>query len=273
MMNLALWTTTVQRRLMRKYIGRFLLLSVFIPSLTGSGAYALGHDEILVSAAISLKNAFEEIGSAYEKQTGVRARFNFGASGLLQQQIEAGAPVDVFASASEKLMDTLQSQGLVLAETRRNIAGNTLVLIIPADSKLRFRAFSDLSRPGIARLAVGNPKTVPAGQYAEEALKNMKLWDGLQSRIIFAENAKQVMDYVVRGEVDAGIVYASDASIAPGKIIIVAQAPKDSYTTITYPIAVIRDSANIKASRRFINLVLSNTGQTVLKKYGFRGAK
>jgi molybdate transport system substrate-binding protein len=229
--------------------------------------------EILVSAAISLKNAFEELGALYEKQTGILVRFNMGASGLLQKQIESGAPVDVFASAADKQMDALQSQGLILQETRRNFAKNSLVLITPQDSKLRLRSFSDLSRSGLEKLAIGNPKTVPAGQYAEEALRNLKLWDNLQSRLIYGENVRQVMDYVARGEVDAGLVYSSDLSIAREGISIVAQAPKGSHASIKYPIAVVQGTANRQAARRFIDLALSSAGQSILKKHGFLGAK
>jgi molybdate transport system substrate-binding protein len=256
------------------FFARALLLFIISGfSAISSSVSAQTSREILVSAAISLKNAFEEIGTAYEKQTGVRVRFNFGASGLLQQQIEAGAPVDIFASASDKQMDALQSQGLILSETRRPFAHNTLVLITPSDSKLRLRSFTDLSKPGITKLAIGSPKTVPAGQYAEEALRNLKLWDGLQSRVVFGENVRQVMDYTARGEVDAGLVYASDSLTAQKKISIAAKAPKGSHSPIVYSIAVIRGTGNVPASRRFIELALSSAGQAILKKHGFLGAK
>ena len=229
--------------------------------------------EILVSAAISLKEAFDEIGSLYEKQTGIRARFNFGASGLLQKQIEAGAPVDVFASAGEKQMDDLQTKGLIVPESRRDFAGNALVLIAPAHSKIVLRSFADLARLEIGRVAIGSPKTVPAGQYAEEALRNLKLWDAIQPKLILAENVRQVLDYVTRGEVDAGIVYASDMAGAHEETVIAAQAPKGSCSPIEYPIAVVKQTGEGRNAQRFIDLVLSRTGQAVLKKYGFLGSR
>jgi molybdate transport system substrate-binding protein len=235
--------------------------------------FAQDKGEILVSAAISLKNAFDEIGVLYEKQTGIRVRFNLGASGLLQKQIEAGAPVDVFASAADKQMDALNNQGLILTETRRPFAHNSLVLITPADSKLKIRAFADLASSGVSKIAIGSPKTVPAGQYAEEALRNLKLWDGVQTRLVFGENVRQVMDYVARGEVEAGLVYASDILAAPEKISVPAKAPKGSHSPITYSMAVIRGSAKVQAARKFIDLILSSAGQEILKKYGFLGAK
>ena len=226
-------------------------------------------EEILVSAAISLKNAFEEIGSIYEKQTGIQVHFNFGASGLLQKQIETGAPVDVFASAGEKQMDDLQTKGLIISETRRNFAGNALVLIAPDQPRISLRSFADLVRPEIGRVAIGNPRTVPAGQYAEEALRDLKLWDALQPRLVLAENVRQVLDYVTRGEVDAGIVYASDMAGTHGKAVIAAYAPKGSHSPVRYPIAVVKETGNRADAQRFIDFVISSTGQAVLKKYGF----
>jgi molybdate transport system substrate-binding protein len=230
-------------------------------------------NEILVSAAISLKNAFEDIGSIYEKRTGIKVRFNMGASGLLQKQIESGAPVDVFASAGEKQMDELQSRGLIMADTRRNFARNVLVLVVAPQSKLPIHSFADLGRSEVTRIAIGNPKTVPAGQYAQEALTNLKLWDKLQARFVLAENARQVLDYVLRGETDAGLVYASDASAVHGQAPIAAYAPKDSHSPILYPIAVVNDTKARNNAQRFIDLTLSAEGQAVLKKYGFLGSE
>jgi molybdate transport system substrate-binding protein len=225
--------------------------------------------EILVSAAISLKNAFEEIGAIYEKQTGIRVRFNLGASGLLQRQIETGAPVDVFASAGEKQMDELQTRGFILGESRRNFAGNALVLMVPAGSQLPIHSFPDLAGPEITRVAIGNPKTVPAGQYARQVLTNLKVWDRIQSRLVLAENVRQVLDYISRGEADAGIVYASDVPVAQGKAVVAAHAPENSHERILYPIAIIKETENRGMAQRFIDLTLSDEGQAVLRKYGF----
>jgi len=225
--------------------------------------------EILVAAAISLKDAFEEIGSTFEARTGVRVKLNLGASGLLQKQIETGAPVDIFASAGEKQMDELQARGLILAETRRNFARNELVLIVPARSPLPIRSFADLVRPEVSRVAIGNPKTVPAGQYAREALTNTNAWSGLQSRLVLAENVRQVLDYVARGEVDAGLVYVSDVAAAHGGTSIAAYAPAGAHSPILYPIAVVKDTGSRSDAQRFIDLTLSGAGQAILKKYNF----
>ena len=229
--------------------------------------------EILVSAAFSLKNAFEEMGAIYEKQTGVRVRFNLGSSGLLQKQIEAGAPADVFASAGEKQMDELQAKGFVEIKTRHSFAQNTLALVVPEGSRISLNSFKDLVRPEIARIAIGNPKTVPAGEYAQEALTNLKLWDALQSRFVLAESVSQVLDYVARGEVDAGIVYVSDIATAHGKAILAAYAPKESHRPILYPIAAIKGTAQADDARRFIDFTLSMEGQSILAKHGFLGPR
>ena len=225
--------------------------------------------EILVSAATSLKNAFEEIKTLFEKESLIRVSFNFGASGLLQKQIEAGAPVDIFVSASQKQMDDLRARGLIFPETKHNLAGNALVLIATTRSPIPLHSFSDLVNPGVERLAIGNPKTVPAGQYAEESLRHLKLWDRLQPRMIRAENVRQVLDYVIRGEVQTGIVYASDVRTARGRVSVVATAPEGSHSPILYSIAIVKGTRSRPSAQRFIDFALGSSGQEILQKYGF----
>ena len=230
-------------------------------------------ERILVSAAISLRNAFEEIGRLLRTRSGIVTDFNFGASGLLQRQIEAGAPVDVFASAGATQMDELQAKGLILQDSRRDFARNALELIVPAGQKITFSSFSDLSGPGLRRLAIGNPRTVPAGHYAEQTLRSLKIWETLQSRLILAEDVRQVLDYVVRGEVDAGIVYATDVPIAAGRVFDVARAPEQTHDPILYPVAVVKDARQKGAALRFVDLVSGADGQKILAKYGFLGRR
>jgi molybdate transport system substrate-binding protein len=226
-------------------------------------------NEIIVAAAISLKDAFGEIGHIYESRTGTKVVFNFGASGILQKQIEGGAPVDVFASAGEKQMNELETKGLIIQETRHDFARNVLVLVVPNDSHLNISSFNDLDNPNLKRLAIGNPKTVPAGQYTQQLLTNMKLWEKLQSQLILADNVRQVLDYVIRGEVEAGIVYPSDVLSTQGKVTVVARVPEGLHDPILYPIAVIKDSHENQSARGFVELVISPEGQSILKKYGF----
>ena len=229
--------------------------------------------EITVSAAASLQEAFREIGKQYEARTGTRANFNFGASGALQKQIESGAPVDVFASAGRPQMEALVSQGLIAQEAQRDFARNALVLVVPADQALELKSFADLSGAQVKRLAVGNPKTVPAGQYAEQSLTRLGLWQQLQPRLVLGEDVRQVLDYVARAEVEAGVVYASDVRARDNRARIVARAPADSHDPILYPIAVVRASKHGEAARAFIDAVLSDEGQRSLEKYGFERAR
>jgi molybdate transport system substrate-binding protein len=253
--------------------GTAFLLTVAVFAAGTMDTAAKENSEIIVSAAVSLKNAFEELGALYERNTGVRVRLNLGASGLLQKQIEAGAPVDIFASAGGKQMDEIQARGLIFSETRRNLARNSIVLVVPLHSKISVRSFQELARPEVGRIAIGNPRTVPAGQYAQEALKTLNLWAKLEDRLILAENARQVLDYVVRGEVEAGIVYASDVSVASDRVTIADRAPKETHGPIIYAMAIIRGTGDRASAQRFIDLVLSDTGQAVLKKNGFIGVR
>lgn len=225
--------------------------------------------EITVSAAASLREAFREIGKIYEEREKIRVNFNFAASGALQKQIEQGAPADVFASAGKPQMDALVAQNLIAAETRRDFVRNELVLIVNAAQNTKSNSFIQFLENERARLAVGNPKTVPAGIYAEQSLRRLGVWEKLQTRLVFAEDVRQVLDYVARGEVEAGVVYNSDARIAGEKVRIAARAPENSHEAILYPIAVVKNSKNRDAAGKFVELVLSSEGQAILQKYGF----
>jgi molybdate transport system substrate-binding protein len=271
--------TASQIRLADRIVRRLWLVAMILVIAAGlaclrSGTSESNRDsqaggEITVSAAASLRDAFREISKQYEERTGTKINFNFGASGALQKQIESGAPVDVFASAGIPQMDALATQGLIVPEMRRDFARNTLVLIVPADSTSGITSFADLGGAKVAKLAVGNPKTVPVGQYAEQSLTRLGLWQRLGPRLILAEDVRQALDYVARGEVDAGIVYASDVRATGERVGTVATAPADSHDPILYPIAVVRASSHQEAARAFIDVVISDDGQRILEKYGF----
>ncbi len=239
--------------------------------LSSSGFVQAETRGITVSAAISLKNAFEELGSAYETEgSKTRVFFNFGASGNLAGQIEGGAPADVFASASEKYMDDLDNKGLLIQGTRSDFAANGIVLIVPAGSKNPPLSFEGLEKKAVRQIAVGNPESVPAGRYAFEVLTFYKLLPSIKDKLVYGENVRQVLDYVARSEVDAGIVYSTDASIRKKEVRIAAYAPEKSHKPVVYPIAVIRGTKNGAAARAFVSFVLSPEGKRILKKYGFR---
>ena len=230
-------------------------------------------DGITVSAAASLKDAFNEIGLLYKIKTGGRVNFNFASSGVLQRQIEGGAPIDVFASAAEEQMNDLAANGLIESDSRRNFARNTLVLAVSQNTKLKLTGFNDLTNPEVTKIAIGNPKTVPAGQYTEQVFDKLGLKGAVQPKLVLAEDVRQVLDWVVRGEADAGVVYATDARIAGDKIRIVVTAREDSHEPILYPIAVVKNSGQKKAAKEFVELVMSADGQAILRKYGFTTAE
>jgi molybdate transport system substrate-binding protein len=234
-----------------------------------SGSEAI---EITVSAAVSLKDAFNEIAQLNEKRHGTKIHFNYGASGALQKQIEAGAPVDVFASAGSKQMDELAAKGLIVSSSRKDFARNVLVLAVPANSTA-INAFTDLAKPEARRVAIGNPKTVAAGQYTEQTFTRLNLFAAIQPKLIYAEDVRQVLDYVIRGEVDAGVIYSSDALSAGDKVKVVAQAPDDSHDPILYPIAIVKSSQQQQAAQRFIDLVSTPEGQNILTKHGFNATR
>lgn len=229
--------------------------------------------ELTVSAAASLKNVFEEIGKLFESQTkGVKVYLNFGSSGDLVKQIVGGAPVDVFASAAQREMDDLDAKKLILAGTRRPFARNEIVLAQPARSAIKIRSFEDLKKPEIKMIGVGNPATVPAGLYASETLQYFNVWKELRDKFIFGESVRQVLDYIARGEVDAGIVFLTDAKVRPSDVKVIASAPAGSHRPIVYPIAVIKGTKHEKVAREFISFVGSEQARKVLDKYGFTRA-
>jgi molybdate transport system substrate-binding protein len=251
---------------------RNLVTSVVVMILAlGFAVPTWSQPEIVVSAAISLKNAFTDLGKIYEKDhPGVKVNFNFGASGDLAQQIIGGAPVAVFASAAQKDMNRVAEAGLLAPGSRADFAGNGEVLVEPKQGNVKLTGFADLTKPEVKKIAIGNPKTVPAGRYAMEVLNHFKIADAIKDKLVLAENVRQVLDYVARGEVDAGIVYETDAMTRPQEVQVVAVAPPDSHKVIVYPITLIKESANDNAAKGFEAFVLSPQGQAVLQKYGFR---
>lgn len=233
-------------------------------------ASAASKQELLVSAAISLKEPLREIGVLFEQRhPEVKVVFNWGASGLLQQQIEQGAPVDVYVSAATQQMDELEVKGLLLNETRRTLTANRVVLIRSSALRSDLTSFKDLTKSEVKLIAIGNPRTVPAGEYAQRVLMSLGLRDSLQPKLIFTGNVRQALAYVVRGEVEAALVYATDAQSAGEAVQVVAAAPERSYPPVLYPIAVVKTSKQSQEARAFVDLTLSEAGQRILMAHGF----
>jgi molybdate transport system substrate-binding protein len=227
-------------------------------------------DPVVVSAAASLKNAFEDLAALHAAAPGgSRPAFNFGASGDLVAQIRGGAPVDVFAAAAAKDMDGLEAEGVLLPGTRVDFAANTIVLIVPATGGPALSGFAALAQPGVGRVAIASPKTSPAGRYAEEVFASAGIAAAVRPRIVTAETVRQVLDYVARGEVDAGVVYATDAVTRSREVKVVASAVTGSHQPVVYPIAVLKGSARAEAARAFVTAVRSEAGQAILARHGF----
>jgi molybdate transport system substrate-binding protein len=224
--------------------------------------------ELTVSAAISLKGVLDEIAQLYHaRKPDTVLDFNLEASGTLQLQIEQGAPVDVFISASPQEMDALESKGLLEAGTRRDLARNRIVLIVPIGTTT-ISGFQDLTRPEVKRVAVAEPQTVPAGKYAKEVLDHLGIYEQLRPKCVLGKDVRQVLTYVVRGNVDAGIVYATDAQTS-NQVRIIATAPERLHSPVIYPVAVIKTSKDSSAAKDFVAFLLGPQARAVLQKYGF----
>jgi molybdate transport system substrate-binding protein len=261
----------IEEKIMKK-IWILFIVAAFLCLVT-SIAFAGSTKEITVSAAMSLKNAFEEIGKVFEARHGTQCVFNFASSGDLMRQIVGGAPVDVYASAAQKDMDDAEKRGSIITATRTDFTANSVVLIVPAQIKTSLSSFEGLKAPGIKKIAIGNPMTVPAGRYAEEVCNFYHLLPAIKDKLIYAEHVRQVLDYVARGEVDAGIVYSTDAAINANEVKIIVAAPGKSHKPIVYPLAIVKGTKNETDAKAFISLVLSQRGQEILQKYGFRPIK
>ncbi len=223
---------------------------------------------LTVSAAASLKDAMEEIKVAYEKQNlNVRIIYNFASSGSLRRQIEQGASVDVFVSAAVKHMDALKKQELIFEDTSKNFLENKIVLIVPKDSS-DIMSFEDLLTDRAKNIGMGEPKSVPAGQYAEEVLMKLNIYDSIKNKTVFGKDVKEVLYWVETGNADAGIVYETDARIS-NKVKIVAKAPVGSHQPVYYPASVIKDSKNVDAAKEYISFLYSSEAKPIFEEYGF----
>ena len=266
-------------------IGRRLFVAglLFLFVLGTAGSFALGaapqqSSSITVSAAISLKDALDELGPIFQVQqhrknggSGTAVTFNYGGSGTLARQIEEGAPVDVFFSAAEKQMDELAAQGLIVADTRRDLVANALVLIAPAQSTA-LHSFQDLSNAAVKTIALGETSTVPAGMYARQTLEHLGLFASVEKKIVYAKDVRAVLTYVETGNADAGLVYQTDANTST-KVRVVAVAPADSHDPILYPAAVLRDAKDKAAARAFVEFLQGPDARAVFQKYGFTSAE
>jgi len=225
--------------------------------------------EILVFAAASLTNVLGELSADWEKTSGVAVKLSFAASSVLARQVEAGSNADVFVSADQEWMDYLQARNLIDKASRRNLVGNRLVLIAPADSRLELKiapGFKLAEALGKGRLATGDPDTVPVGRYARSALTTLGVWDEVADRLVRADNVRSAMLFVARGEVPLGIVYATDAAV-DSKVRVIDMFPSNTHAPITYPAAALK-SAKPEAAT-FIAHLAGEQARVAWRKFGF----
>ncbi len=223
---------------------------------------------LTVSVAASLQEAMKAIKPLYEQQSPqINIVYNLGSSGSLQYQIERGAPVDVFISAAPKQMNALEEKGFLLEDTREKLLKNQVVLI-SLKEKNNIAEFQNLTDINVQKIAIGNPEIVPGGQYAKEVLMTFQLSDKLTSKFVLAKDVRQVLFYVETGNVDAGLVYATDAKISE-RVKVVATAPENSHSPIIYPVAVVKSSQYPEEAKAFIQFLLSKLAQKIFEKYGF----
>jgi molybdate transport system substrate-binding protein len=226
-------------------------------------------EQIRVAAAISMKETLADAATEFKAETGNDVQFAFGASGALAAQIKNSKNTDVFVSAADKQMNDLQAEKLIDADTRRVIATNELVLVVPTDSANVPAGFMALADATYKKIAVGEPRTVPAGDYAVQLLHTLKLFDAVKDRLVYGENVRQVLVYVERGEVDAGIVYSTDAKEAGGHVKVAATADPKDHSPINYPAAVIAGSEHAQTAAKFLDFLSSDAGKKILAAHGF----
>jgi molybdate transport system substrate-binding protein len=223
---------------------------------------------VTVFAAASLMDSLKEIAAAYEKKSGDKILFNFSASSTLARQIEEGAPADIFFSADEAKMDGLEKKGLILRETRKSRLSNSLVIVVALEGGAAIRSPRDLASDKIKRLALAEPKTVPAGIYAKEYLQKQNLWSAVEAKVIPTENVRAALAAVEAGNVDAGIVYTTDAGISK-KVKVAFEVPREEGPAISYPMALVKESKRPDAARKFLDYLAGDEAAQVFKKFGF----
>jgi molybdate transport system substrate-binding protein len=250
---------------MKKYI---YLVLIFFWSLVGcsQGEVQKKKVEIVVSAAASLQDSLLQLKRDFEEENPhIQITFNFGSSGSLQQQISQGAPVDIFFSASLEKFKLLVKDGIITEN--QNLLSNNLVLIVPKNNSNDIKSIEEVVER-TRRISIGTPETVPAGSYAKESLQNINVWEKLQDRLIYAKDVRQVLTYVETENVEAGIVYGSDA-LHSSKVHIVTSLPADTHSPIIYPVGVIESSAHYEEAILFYNFLLTDHATTVFEKFGF----
>lgn len=223
--------------------------------------------EVTVFAAASLTDSLKEVAATYEKDSGDKLFFNFAASNILAQQILAGAPADIFFSADEATMDALEKQNLIVKDTRKDLLGNSLVVITPVHG-LKISEPGSLLKPAIRHFSIGDPEAVPAGIYAKAWLVKAGFWEALKPKVVPAESVRAAMAVVESGNAEAGIVYKTDAATSK-KVWIALSIPVAETPRIVYPAALLVDSRNKEAAMKFLSYLSGKAARETFEKFGF----
>jgi len=224
--------------------------------------------EINVFAAASLTDVLKEIGAAYEKQSGEKVSYNFGASSMLERQIEEGAPADVFFSADEAKMDALAAKDLIVKETRKSRLSNSLVIVTSSDSNLKITSPADLTNPKVRRIALADPRAVPAGVYSKAFLEKQKLWPNIEPKVVPVDNVRAALAAVESGNIEVGMVFKTDAAISK-KVKVAYEVPADIGPKISYPMAVTKNAKQVESAKEFLKYLGSDDAAKIFTKYGF----
>ncbi len=246
-----------------------ILLTVGLSTVSEKQAEAASKKtEIIVSAAASLQDSLDKIAVLYEKEhPDIDLVFNYGASGTLQKQIEQGAPADLFFSAGDKQMKALVDKGLI--SVSKELLKNQLVLVVPSDSKTPITTITQLTDKSFKKIAVGQPESVPAGQYAQQSLTAKNVWDTLQSKLVFAKDVRQVLSYVETGNADAGFVYKTDA-LTSSKVKIALTVGAHVHKAINYPVGIVKESDHQEEAKAFYSYVQTKEAGSIFTGFGFQ---
>ena len=266
---------------MRKKVSLILAMGCLVFSLAGCSSNKVeddkGNDEIVqttitVAAAASLQNCMDDelIPLFEEKYKDIKIQTTYDSSGKLQTQIEEGAEVDVFISAAMKQMNALNEGGLILEDSITELLENKIVLIVPKDSDKGISSFEEITKA--EKIALGDPESVPAGQYAKEAFENLNMWDEVSKKVSLGTNVTEVLTWVAEGSADAGVVYSTDAA-SNDKVEVIAEAPKDSVSKVIYPVGVIKNSEKVTQAKAFTEFLKSEEAMKIFESYGFVESK
>lgn len=254
-----------------KFLSTLCCLSLLLTGCSSSTDKEDKSIELNISAAASLKESMADLEAAYtSKNPEVSFVINYGSSGSLQQQIEQGAPCDLFISAGEKQMTALEEEGLLLDGTNKDLVKNSLVLVTSNDSEIS--SIDSLNSDAVSKIALGEPSSVPAGKYADETLTSLAIKDSLNNKLVFAKDVKEVLAWTASGNADAGFVYLSDALSSDG-VKIVETISEEYHSPITYPVAIIKDSDDIDAAKAFEDFLFTDEAQEIFEKYGYKSVE